>query len=122
MSSATPIIADRPTSALRVLLPFILATVFGPFLVGAAVFGILCAIECTALPWLGFAAFPFVVLALAIGFGASAYQRSAALGELVRRRVRIGLLTSIIWVPVAALLVWQAMSMAIGVVALFLSR
>jgi hypothetical protein len=74
-----------------------------PSVVIVVAFALLCARECTALPWLTFIIAPVVSLALGTLAGILYWLRSSALPGEHRRRARRFILLSIVWGPVLGL-------------------
>lgn len=78
---------------------YILVLALLPSVAFAGVFAILCAFECTALPWFTFIAGPVLALAFIVPFAVKTYRRTDTLSESQRNAVRALVLSSILWAP-----------------------
>ena len=85
---------------------FVAAAVFGPIAFCVVVFWILCAAECTVLPWLLFVLGPAAILLFAlpitVWLGVGTYRASQRLSPKVATVVKVVVLASVLWIPVVA--------------------
>jgi hypothetical protein len=88
--------------------------VFAPTVIFMAVFGALCARECTALPWLAFIYAPIPAVVIMAVVATVMWIRSGNLPNDQRASVRRHILTSIFWGPFAAYLGFAALAAVLG--------
>jgi hypothetical protein len=93
---------DLAEEAKRLKRRYTLWCVVAPSVIFMVVFGAICAHECTATPWLTFIYAPLIALALMVVVAAVMWLRASYLPKEERRSVRIHILTSILWGPLAA--------------------
>jgi hypothetical protein len=74
-------------------------------------FMLLCAIECTSLPWLTFPATPSLALAIVVPLAVNTHRRAEALADVPRRIVRGVVFTSVLWAPLVAILMFRQLSL-----------
>jgi hypothetical protein len=103
LRSARPL-GDTTMSATprRTIITYVALVVVLPSIIFAATFGALCAIECAALPWYTFIIGPAISLVALVAFGASTYIRASRFSDADRRTIRVLVLTSILWAPIAS--------------------
>jgi hypothetical protein len=93
---------DTEKAIKRSRLAYILWWAFMPSAIAFATLGVLCARECTALPWLTFLIAPVISIVLGM-LGAIAYWVwSSRLPPEDRRGVRWLIASSVLWGPVVA--------------------
>jgi len=78
---------------------YVLVLALLPSVAVAGVFATLCAIECTALPWLTIVVAPVLALAVIVPFAIKTYRRAEALSDSQRKTIRVLVLSSILWAP-----------------------
>ena len=92
-------------SASRAIVRYVVLAALIPVALFALAFAVLCAIECTVLPWYSLIAGPVAGLVALVILGAVNYAGAARFGENDRRTIRILVLTSIFWAPLLAMTV-----------------
>lgn len=79
------------------LVGYVLAVAIVPSIAFWIAFAITCAVECTALPWLSMIAGPGVGILAVIVIATLVYGRASSFEQAARRRVRLAVLSSIVW-------------------------
>ena len=86
----------------RAIVTYVALATILPSVIFAATFGALCAIECTALPWYTFIAGPAISLVVLVAVATITYLRASRFEVPERRTIRVLVLTSILWGPIAS--------------------
>jgi hypothetical protein len=95
--------------------------VIAPTVIFMVAFGVICARECTALPWLTFIYAPLIAVAVMVVVAAVMWLRAGNFPQDERRSVRRHILTSILWGPLAAYAGFGVTLMAVQLIAVLVS-
>ena len=113
---------DSSAPAKRMKRRYTLWCVIAPTAIFMVAFGVICARECTVLPWLTFIYAPLIALAVMVAVAAIMWFTAGNLPQDERKSVRRHILTSILWGPLAAYAGFGVTLMAVQFMTMVLSR